>query len=201
LHVFYRKFAETDDNVAAQQALAAGNPAGPSGGGPTPAQQQKAIDCIVAAWKQSLNEMRDHAINKNSTVGKSPECAAAVAAYNNGTPKPNPPARGCTDLPPDRQQAVLTQLGDRPQQRQHQLEQQGAQSRGRKGNPHPTMAECREYQANWLLDQRTSNGRYPPMQGSPQDTRGPGPFSPAQQAQPPATTSPTTPTTSSMPTI
>lgn len=181
-------------NVAAQQALAGASPNSPSGMSPTTAQQEKAVECIVSAWKQSLKEMRDAAINEHSTVGKSPQCAAEVAAYNAQTPAPNPPARGYTDLPPARRAAVDAAVGNAPQQRQAQLEQLGAQSAGARGerrkppvtNPErPTPDECREYQANWLLGQRTSQGNYPPMQGSPQDRFGPAPFPPNQQAQPP----------------
>jgi hypothetical protein len=181
-------------NVAAQQALAGASPNSPSGMSPTAAQQEKAVECIVAAWKQSLKEMRDEAINKHSTVGKSAQAKAAVAAYNRQVPAPNPKARGYTDLPPDRRAAVDAAVGNRPQQRQAQLEALGAQSAGARGkertppvtNPErPTPNECREYQANWLLTQRTSHGNYPPMQGSPQNCDGPGPFPPNQQAQPP----------------
>lgn len=184
-------------NVAAQQALAASGANGPSGVTPTDEQRQIAEECITAAWKKSLNEMRDSAINEHSTVAKSPEAAAAIAAHNAGPPPANPPITRFTDLPPERRAAVQAAVQPRVDARQHALEQMGAQSRGEKGSGRspPTANDCMEYQANWLLNQRTSSGRYPPVGGSPQGTNGPPPFPPGQRAPaptPPPAAPPTT---------
>jgi hypothetical protein len=184
-------------NVAAQQALAASGANGPSGSGPTDEQRQIAEDCITAAWKKSLNEMRDEAIMKSSTAANSPEATAAINAYNAGPPPANPKIKQFRDLPPDRRQAVIDAVQPRVAQRQHELEQRGAQSAGRKGagtNP-PTPKDCEEYQANWLLSQRTSSGRYPPVSGSPQGTNGPPPFPPEARAPAPSTDSTSAPPT------
>lgn len=185
-------------NVAAQQALAAAGPNGPSGISPTDAQRELAEECITAAWKKSLNEMRDEAINKHSTVAKSPEAAAAIAAHNAGPPAVTPPITRFTDLPPERRAAVQAAVQPRVAQRQHQLEQLGAQSRGRKGanGASPTPAECEEYQANFLLQNRLPNGRHLPVSGSPQGTNGPAPFPPSAQAPAPAVHSGVAPPTS-----
>jgi hypothetical protein len=133
-------------NVHAQSALDAAGPGGASGLSATESQREIAEECIVAAWRKSLNEMRDEAINDHSTVAKSPEAAAAIAAHNAGPPPVTPPITRFTDLPPERRAAVQAAVAPRVAQRQADLEAMGAQSRGRKGGSGrpPSANDCLE---------------------------------------------------------
>lgn len=180
-------------NVDAQKALAATGASGPAGVAAADAQRQMAKECIVAAWKKSLDEMRDEAINKHSTVGKSAQCKKAVREYNQGPPKRDPEARGFTDLPAKTQDDLLKKTEAARADKEKKLASRGAESAGKQGEAGapPTGDDCLEYQGNWLLAHRTPGGGYPPMQGTPQGQSGPGPGSTA-----PVTTADPTPSTS-----
>ena len=56
--------------------------------------QKKAIECIVDAWKQSLDEMRNDVVDKYSVAAKSQACKDQIAAHNKKLPRGAP----CEDV-------------------------------------------------------------------------------------------------------
>ncbi len=157
--------------TAAQSGhAAAGTPNSPSGNGPTSKDKQDAIDCIENAWKQSLNDMRTRAVDEHSTVANSKACDDAIKAYNKGKPK-DQKIKNYSELPPDKKKEVDEQAKQQVADRQKQLEEKGAGSAGKAGDPSPTKDECREYQANWLNEKKKADGAFPPMQGRVPDSK------------------------------
>lgn len=149
----------------------------------TPEQDaDEAVECITAAWKQALDEMRTDAINKHSTIAKSKACKAEVAAYKKSLPpEERARVRGFTDLPPERQAKVERAAAPEVAARQAALTNAGAGTAGRTAEDgSPTRQDCLEYQANWLHQKRRPDGTFPPMEG-----RVPGPKK-ARPTPPPA---------------
>jgi hypothetical protein len=164
---------EGTSGISGQAATTDGaNPNSASGPGPDDATKQKAIKCITEAWQKSMITMRNSTVNEHSTVGKSPECKAAIEAHNAGPPKADPPAQSYSDLPPDKRAALNDQMAAKVAARQKELEQKGAMSAGEAKNP-PTKEDCLEYQANWLDSHRDQGGNFPPPAGTAQGVAGP----------------------------
>ena len=145
--------------VAAASGAQAG--AGPAAGesGAVNADQQKAVDCIVAAWKKSLDQVRKDAIEQNSTAAQKQK--AELAAHN----AKNPPGVASYDqIPPPHKEAADQRVSAAVETRQAELEQKKADSAGEAKKP-PTKDDCREYQANWLWQQQQKNGSLPDVAG------------------------------------
>jgi hypothetical protein len=141
----------------------------PSQKGPSKKDAKKARECIKDAWKQSLNEMRDNVVNEHSTAAKSAECKKEIADHNKNRKKGQPEAKSYTDLPAARRKKVDAAVAKKVDARQKELEKNGAHNAGKTGPP-PSEAECLEYQANWLYNNRRANGTYPPLQGRVPDS-------------------------------
>lgn len=121
--------------------------------------QQKAVDCIVAAWKASLDQIRKDAIAQNSTAGAAQQ--QELAAHNAANP---PGVQRYEDIPQPHRGQADARVAAAVEQRQAELRGLGAHDRGTAANP-PTRDDCREYQANWLWQQQQQNGALPPMAG------------------------------------
>lgn len=140
-------------------------PNAPSTKGPTKAQSKKAVECIRDAWRQSLNEMRDNVVDEHSTVKKSAALKQQLKEHNASLKPGEEKVKKYTDLPAARRKKVDAAVSKEVADRQKELEKLGAHNAGKIGNPNPTKAECLEYQANWLYNNRKANGTYPPVQG------------------------------------
>jgi hypothetical protein len=143
-------------------------PNAPSGKKALKKAQEKAIECIVDAWKQSLDEMRNDVVDNHSVAAKSKACQEQIAEHNKKLPPGAKPAKTFSDLPKARKDKVNNSpevknaLDKRMKELQKKKADTGPMGKGKKS---PTEEECLEYQANWLATHRAKDGGLLPMEG------------------------------------
>ncbi len=134
----------------------------PKGGAQGPEltrDQQMAVECIVAAWKASLDQIRKDSIAENSSEAK--EKKKQLDAYNekNGTDH-----ESYEDVPAKDRKKLDKEVQAGVERRKRDLEKKGAGTAGAANEP-PTKDDCREYQANWLSENQGRDGSLPPVAG------------------------------------
>ena len=168
------------------------------------AVEDKAADCIVSHWDAVVDGMRVEAMDKFSCVSKSPAYDEQRTAENKvradarkaekkrtgTTPKEPAPVERFSDLPPERQQAVVRAQAtkDLLDKEQGELVKQKGATQGQynAAGGEPTRDDCRQYQANWLLNAThgpTGTGALPAFSGRP-PYKGPSPTTPGEPVNP-----------------
>ncbi|WP_224244454.1 hypothetical protein [Hyalangium gracile] len=143
-------------------------PSSPSGKKGLKQAQQKVVECIIDAWKQSLDEMRNDVVDKYSVAANSKACQEQIALHNKKLPPGARPAKTFSDLPKARRDKinrdpdVKKALDKRTKELQKKKADTGPMGKGKKS---PTEEECLEYQANWLATHRAKDGGLLPMEG------------------------------------
>jgi hypothetical protein len=152
----------------------AGKPNDLSDAGADGAARDKAKECITDAWKQSLQQMRQKAVDEHGTV------AARKQEVLDEHNKKNPPGVAkYEDLPKEGKDEVKRRVAK--DMREMEKDPPGLTDRksteAKEPPGRPTKDDCRAYQGNWLFLHQDEQGSFPPVQG-----QAPGATRPSQAA-------------------